>query len=276
MEEENKGATGSSMDDIVFEERNKEYGAYQIRKAFRKNFTTAMIASGVFIMLMAFSPDIYGFITKIFGKEDIVMEDLEKMDEVILEDIPLDPETPPPPALEIPPPKVEMIRFLPPEIKPDNEVKQEEIPPTQEDLEEKKNIGSENQEGDTTLNVAIDDGPKGNQIVDDAGDDQVYTAVEEDAEFPGGNEAMMKFISKNIVYPRKAEKMELEGKVVVYFEIDKEGKVTNVKLYKGFNEECDQEAIRVVKMMPQWKPAKQNGRHVRVRRTLPVRFTLPD
>lgn len=274
--EENTGSTGSSMDDIVFEERNKSYGAYQIRKDFQKNFAVAMVASGIFIALMAFSPDIYGFIVKILGSKKVEVVEEEKMQEVILEDIPLDPETPPPPALEIPPPKVEMIRFLPPEIKPDNEVKKEEIPPTQEDLEEKKNIGSENQEGDTSLNVAIDDGPKGNQIVDDAGDDQVYTAVEEDAEFPGGNEAMAKFLQKNLVYPKKAERMEIQGRVIVYFEIDKEGHVTNIKLHKGFNDECDAEALRVVKMMPQWKPAKQNGRNVRVRRTIPVKFKLPD
>ncbi len=267
---------GSSMDDIVFEDRNKAYGAYQLRKKFSKNFTTAMIASGIFVLLMAYSPDMYGFLARLFGAKDLVELEDEKMQEVILEDIPLDPETPEPPPLEIPPPKVEMIRFLPPEIKPDNEIKKEEIPPTQEDLEEKKNIGSENQEGDTSLNVAIDDGPKGNQVVDDAGDDQVYTAVEEDAEFPGGNEAMAKFLQKNLVYPKKAERMELQGRVIVYFEIDKEGHVTNIKLHKGFNDECDQEAIRVVKMMPHWKPAKQNGRHVRVRRTIPVKFKLPD
>jgi protein TonB len=272
----NAAKDNSSMDDIVFEDRNKAYGAYKLRQQYGKNFSIAMVSSAVFVLLMVFSPDIYGFITKILGKKETVELEDEKMQEVILEDIPLDPETPPPPALEIPPPKVEMIRFLPPEIKPDNEVKKEEIPPTQEDLEEKKNIGSENQEGDTSLNVAIEDGPKGNQVVDDAGDDQVYTAVEEDAEFPGGNEAMMKFIQKNIVYPKKAERMEEQGRVIVYFEIDKEGKVTNVRLYKGFNAECDEEAMRVVRMMPSWKPAKQNGRNVRVRRTIPVKFKLPD
>ncbi len=273
---ENTKPTGSSMDDIVFEDRNKSYGAYQLRKQFGKNFVIAMVSSGIFILLMAFSPDIYGVISKLFGVKAIVKVEEEKMQEVILEDIPLDPEVPTPPAVEIPPPKVEMIRFLPPEIKPDNEVKREEIPPTQDELEEKKNIGSVDQEGDTSLNIAIEDGPVGNRIVDDGGDDQIYTAVEEDAEFPGGNEAMAKFLQKNLVYPKKAERMELQGRVIVYFEIDKEGKVTNVKLHKGFNDECDQEALRVVKMMPSWKPAKQNGRNVRVRRTIPVKFKLPD
>lgn len=273
---ENNNTVDSSMDDIVFEDRNKAYGAYQLRQKQSRNFAIAMTSAALFVLLMVFSPDIYAFITKLFGSKVVVELEDEKMQEVVLEDIPLDPETPPPPALEIPPPKVEMIRFLPPEIKPDEEVKNEEPPPTQEDLDEKKNIGSVTQEGDTSLNVAIEDGQKGNQIVDDAGDDQVYTAVEEDAEFPGGNEAMAKFLQKNLVYPKKAERMEIQGRVIVYFEIDKEGKVTNVKLHKGFNDECDLEALRVVKMMPNWKPAKQNGRHVRVRRTIPVKFKLPD
>jgi protein TonB len=188
----------------------------------------------------------------------------------------LDPETPPPPVVEIPPPQVEMIRFLPPEIKPDNEVKKEEIPPTQEELEEKKNIGSENQEGDTSLNVMIEDGPKGNQIVEDEGDDQVYAAVEESAEFPGGRAAMVKFITKHFVYPASAARKEIEGKVHVYFEVDKLGKVSNVKIIKGIDKECDEEALRLVKMFPDWKPAKMNGRSVRQKIQIPITFTLNE
>jgi protein TonB len=270
-----KSNTSVSMDDIVFEIRNKSYGAYQLRKSFSRNFVIAMLFSASFTTLLFFSPNIYKGISSLFGADKDKDKEKEQIVEAFIEDIPLDPETPPPPAVEIPPPKVEMIKFLPPEIKPDIEIKKEEIPPTQDELEEKKNIGAVTQDGDTS-EMLIVDGPSGNAIVDDGGDDMVYTAVEEDAEFPGGAGAMYKFLQQKMVYPKKAEKMGISGKVVVYFEIDKEGNVTNVKIHKGFNEEFDNEALRVVNLMPKWKAAKQNGRTVRVRRIIPIKFQLPE
>jgi protein TonB len=273
---ENSELVNSSMDDIVFESRNKAYGAYFLRNELRRNFLLAMIGASVFVSLIVFSPAIVTFFSDLFGMDKAVEVEKEVVVDVVVEDIPLDPETPPPPAVKIPPPAVEMIRFLPPEIKPDNEVKKIDIPPTEEELEEVKNIGSIDQKGDTSLNVMIEDGPRGNVVVDDGGDDIVYTAVEEDAEFPGGADALRKFMQKNVIYPRKAEQMEISGRVIVYFEIDKEGKVNNIKLHKGINELLDAEAIRVIKLMPAWKPAKQNGRSVRVRRIFPVVFKLPE
>ncbi len=273
---ENSNVANSSMDDIVFEDRNKSYGAYQLRKDYTKNFGIAMVGASIFVALIIFSPDIYGFVSNLFGAKDKIEDDKMEVVEVMMEDIPLDPETPPPPVVEIPPPQVEMIRFLPPEIKPDNEVKKEEIPPSQEELDEKKNIGSENQEGDTSLNVMIEDAPKGNQVVEDAGDDEVYASVEEPAEFPGGTAAMSKFINKHFVYPPGAVRKDIQGKVHVYFEVDKAGKVSNVRIMKGIDKECDEEALRLVKMFPDWKPAKMNGRTVKQKMTVPIKFTLSE
>ncbi len=264
----------TSMDDIIFEDRNKGYGAYQLRKDHTRTFLVAMIVSVFFITVLSVSPAIYSYINRLFGNDEIFDNEKEVIVEAIIEDIPLDPETPPPPPLEIPPPKVEMIRFLPPEIKPDIEIKKEEIPPTVEELEEKKNIGNVDQEGDTTI-VMISSGP-GNAIVDDGEDNQLYMAVEEPAEFPGGKDEFAKFLKKNLVYPRKAEKMEMEGIVYVYFEIDKDGNAINIKIQKGIQEDMDAEALRVIKLMPKWKPGKQNGKAVRTRMIQRVNYKLPD
>jgi TonB family protein len=105
-------------------------------------------------------------------------------------------------------------------------------------------------------------------------DETVYDEVEEMPQFPGGDEAMMNFMIKNVVYPQKAKENGITGKVFVSFTVTKTGKVTDVKIKKGANSELDAEALRVVKMMPDWKPGKMKGNPVNVFMTLPVSFKL--
>jgi protein TonB len=85
---------------------------------------------------------------------------------------------------------------------------------------------------------------------------------------------MMKFIGKNLKYPSAARRMGIEGQVFVQFVVDAEGKISEVKTIKGISAECDKEAERVIKMMPPWKAGKQNGKPVKVRFVLPIRFKL--
>jgi protein TonB len=261
---ENSTKSGSSMDDIVFEDRNKSYGAYQLRKNYVKNFLTAMLIAAAALILFLV---LYSFALK--KKKNVEVEIMQ--DVSLIEDVALDEKQPEPPKVEPPPPLVEQIQYLPPEIK--EVVTEEVIPPSEEDLEKVKNIGAENVKGDTI--EAIVEDTKESKIIDDGEDDIVYTAVEENAEFPGGRAAMMKYMQKNLVYPESAKKKELEGIVYVYFEIDKTGKIVNAKVTKGFNKECDEEALRFVKSFPDWKPAKMNGRAVRQRTSLPFKFAMP-
>jgi len=93
-------------------------------------------------------------------------------------------------------------------------------------------------------------------------------------EFPGGNEALLKFITSNIRYPESAKKSKIEGRVYVGFDIDTDGSVINIKVLRGVNSELDAEAIRVIKSMPKWTPGKQRGKAVRVNYTLPIMFSL--
>lgn len=98
--------------------------------------------------------------------------------------------------------------------------------------------------------------------------------VEQMPQYPGGTEAMMKFISENLQYPKTASEMGISGKVILQLVIDKEGKVSDVKVLRGIGGGCDEEAMRVVKLMPAWKPGTQNGKPVTVYFILPILFNL--
>lgn len=104
------------------------------------------------------------------------------------------------------------------------------------------------------------------------GQDKGADSLTTEAEFPGGEEAMVKFIRQNIRYPFDALKSNIQGRALIYFEITEKGKVSNVWLKQGFFTSCDREALRVIKLMPDWKPATKNGKPVRVSKTIPVKF----
>jgi TonB family protein len=103
---------------------------------------------------------------------------------------------------------------------------------------------------------------------------QIFTVVEEMPEYPGGMDAMYKYMGETIKYPDAAKKNNISGIVYINFIVEKDGEVTNVNLLRGFDGECDKEALRVVREMPNWKPGKQRGKAVRVAYNMPVKFTL--
>jgi TonB family protein len=105
-------------------------------------------------------------------------------------------------------------------------------------------------------------------------DDPVFTVVEEMPEYPGGKKALYAFMGENIKYPEDAKKKGTAGTVFVTFVIEKDGKVSGVKLLRGVSESLDKEALRVVSSMPAWKPGKQKGKAVRVQYNLPIKFSL--
>ena len=105
-------------------------------------------------------------------------------------------------------------------------------------------------------------------------DEEVFTAVEQMPEYPGGEDAMFKFLGDNLVYPKAAKKQGIQGKVWIGFIIDKEGGITNVEVLRGIGGGCDEEAVRVIKLMPKWIPGKQDGKPVNVKFRFPINFTL--
>jgi protein TonB len=105
-------------------------------------------------------------------------------------------------------------------------------------------------------------------------DQEIFVFVEEQPEFPGGEEALMNYLASNLRYPEQARELDIQGTVFIEFVVEKDGSVTNVVVKRGIGGGCDEEAVRVVKSMPKWKPGKQRGKPVRVSYTLPVRFHL--
>lgn len=104
--------------------------------------------------------------------------------------------------------------------------------------------------------------------------DKVLEKAEVMPQFPGGDQAMMKFVSENVQYPEEAKEKEISGRVMVGFIVEKDGSISDVKVVKGIGGGCDEEAVRVVKAMPKWKPGKQDGKTVRVSYTMPFFFKM--
>ncbi len=106
--------------------------------------------------------------------------------------------------------------------------------------------------------------------------DTIYPVVDDMPSFPGGDEARIRFITENIKYPELARKKGIQGRVFVTFVIEKDGQISNVKVIRGIGSGCDEEAVRVISMMPKWKPGMQNGKTVRVQFNMPIKFALSD
>ena len=127
------------------------------------------------------------------------------------------------------------------------------------------NTGSRESEVGSCSNLETNEAPL---------DEKVYTVMEEQAEYPGGVQSMYEFLGDNILYPEQAKKANVQGKVFLSFVVGSTGKIREVKVLKGVGSGLDEEAERVVKMMPTWKPGREDGKEVAVRYNLPVIFKL--
>ncbi|HNW70301.1 MAG TPA: energy transducer TonB [Bacteroidales bacterium] len=102
----------------------------------------------------------------------------------------------------------------------------------------------------------------------------IFTVVEKMPCYPGGDSARIKFLAENIVYPQAAKEKGIQGVVYISFVIDEKGQVEDVRVLRGIGGGCDEEAMRIVKLMPNWIPGKSDGKNVRVQFNMPIRFTL--
>lgn len=254
----------STWDDIVFERRNKDYGAYINRKNYSKYVLIALGITVTVLILVLAAPAIAKLLKSARGSEEPKLRETT----ISLDQPPPITPQPPPPDVRIPPPVKTIIKFLPPKVT-EKEVVEEEEMPTIEEIKENE-TGATAVEG--TGDVVFDEPAP--VVAAESDDDKVFYAVEQQAEFPGGFAAMNKFLSKNIKYPASAKRMGVEGKVFVKFIVDKEGAISSIEVIKGINADLDKEAVRVIKLMPPWKPGKQNGRSVKSQFVLPVYFKL--
>jgi protein TonB len=127
---------------------------------------------------------------------------------------------------------------------------------------------------DTLDNKLAGSGGAKTQAEAEVEDPMPFTIVEDKPEFPGGNEALAKFLNGNLKYPHIAKEAGIGGDVIVQFVLEKDGSIDNIKIVRGLGGGCNEEAIRVVKMMPKWTPGKQRGRAVRITCHLLIKFYL--
>jgi protein TonB len=261
--------------DVVFKGRNQAYGAYELRKENPKTTNWALfIASASFVFILAL-PTIINIIKGYIPKAD---EKVKVTDVVLMPPPPINETKPPPPPPKEPAkPKVDQVKFPPPVVKPDNEVREKD-PPTEKQLEV-ADPGQKEQKGDPNAQVRIDE-PVGNadiSQVTEAGDgDKIFNAVEIQPNFPGGEEAFGKFLRDHIRYPAVAKENNVTGRVFIQFVVERDGSLTDLKTLRDPGSGLGDEALRVLKISPHWKPGIQNGKPVRVQYTVPVNFSLAE
>jgi protein TonB len=203
-------------------------------------------------------------------------EKVEEVTEVIMQPPPpINPEVQTPPPVEPPPPKQDQVKFPPPIVKPDNLVRDEQ-PPTVEELKV-ADPGQKTIEGDPTAEpvqiTAAGEGPKQAVVVED---NTVYSFVsmENPPMYPGGIEKFYEFLGRNIKYPSMAAENNIQGNVFVSFTVEKDGSLTDIKIDRKLGYGTDEEAVRVLKMSRRWNPGMQNGKPVRVKYNIPIKFSL--
>lgn len=263
----------SSWTDLVFKNRNKAYGAYQLRaESSSITLRALLIAAPLFIVLFA-GPAIYKRLQPEVKITEVTMD-------MVLEAIP--------PAVDrVLEKKIELPKADPAQLKPKtvkmtaniqvvDQPQVDETPPMLDDLQDAV-VGQSNQSGATTSAVATPGSSSGNaagNVV--AVDNTVYNSgtVEQYPEFEGGMAAWGKFIQRNLRYPEMAIEKETQGKVFVSFVVERDGSITDVSILKGIGNGCDEEAMRVIKKSPRWKPGLQHNTAVRVRYTMPLSFML--
>ncbi|UOR04365.1 energy transducer TonB [Hymenobacter aerilatus] len=272
----------ASLNDIVFEGRNKAYGAYVLRSLYNKHVTRALLIAVAFFALVVSIPTI----ANLLKPEEEIVEAPKNLQTVeLMAPPPLDPTTPPPPpppppppqAPPPPPPVVSTIKFTPPVVKRDEEVRKVEEVPDVDKLSTAA-ISTETVKGTTDVPPPPDlngiEGGTGKEPVKEVIDTKVYNYVEQMPEPPGGMNALLQYIGKNIKYPAMALRNQVEGKVFVNFVVGPDGSISGVKIQKGIGAGCDEEAMRVISGLPKWTPGKQNGRNVSVSFTVPVTFAI--
>jgi periplasmic protein TonB len=273
METKGKANDPKSWDDLVFEDRNVEYGAYAVRKSYTGNLTSGFLLSVSFGGLLFVVPMVMSLFDDDSRSKNNGIPVISKNDTLVFTQIEVILPPPPPPGPTHPhviPPVEPPVANVPPVVTtdaPDDATitANVDIPPSTPSVPEGVPGGVD---GGTGTDPSITD-PVTNVDIN-----QTYIAPQVQASYTGGMEAMYRFIRSKIHYPASARRMGLEGTVYVSFVIGRDGKVTRVEVIKGLSPDCDKEAARVIALLPGWNPGRQNDVPVMVRMTLPIKFAL--
>ena len=255
----NEKDVAPAFDDIVFEIRNKEYGAYSLRKKYSKNVLISLLIGILILGTAVITPFINA--KSVENKKRIertVVANLEKLNTPTEQVAP--PPPPPPPPAEV----VQQARYVPPvvvdSVKPDENVK----------------LMSADQANTEVKNDVVEEAPQQakEEVQEVEAEPEPFVVVEEMPMFPGGETALLIYIGEHTNYPEVAKENNIQGRVIVRFCVTSKGGVNQVSVLKGVDPELDKEAVRVVGTLPTFKPGKQGGKPVPVWYSVPITFTL--
>ena len=272
--------------DLVFEGKNKDFGAYVIRTESPKRHNKAVLWT--IIGAIIFGMLAYGFVKANQYLEERRLAEQGEQEEVLI-DMSQEAEEPEPEQERLEQPKPEVlpeevlksVKVTELQIVEDDKVKKEDEIKTQDELKETETAfgqkdnekGTEDRNVTRTLKEEVvvekkEEKPKEEKK------EEIFRSVEQMPQFPGGEAALMKYLQSHINYPPMAAENNVQGRVVVQFVVDKTGKVGEVKVVRSVDKDLDKEAVRVCKSLPKFTPGRQNGQAVSVWYTLPVTFKL--
>ncbi len=261
--------------ELIFETKNKSYGAYQLRKNLAHRNLVALIITIVIAALVVILP----LVVSLMPEKEVIdeanlevtelatLEEAEVKDENLVKKVDL---APPPPPLR------SSIKFVPPVIAKDNEVSDADEMKSQDELTSSKvAISIADVKGNDDIHGM--DIADVKQVVVQAApqkveEDKIYTTVEQKAEFPGGMRALYAWLSENMVFPQPSIENGVQGRVVVRFVVGRDGRITDATVITSLDPFCDKEALRCIKAMPRWTPGKMNGVAVNSYYVLPIQF----
>ena len=272
--------------DLVFEGKNKDFGAYVIRTESPKRHNKAVLYTIIGAIVFALLAWGLAQANKYFEERRLAMEG--EQEEVLID---MSQETEEPEEqqerLEQPKPEVlpeevlKSVKVTELQIVEDDKVKREDEIKTQDELKETETAfgQKDNKEGTEDRNVTrtLKEEVVVEQKVEKPKEEkkeEIFRSVEQMPQFPGGEAALMKYLQSHINYPPMAAENNVQGRVVVQFVVDKTGKVGEVKVVRSVDKDLDREAVRVCKSLPKFTPGRQNGQAVSVWYTLPVTFKL--
>jgi len=250
-----------AFDDIVFLNRNKEYGAYRLRKKYSRNMLIALVIGLVIITVGVVTPylNAKAAVSREQRQERQVEIQLENLDQPTEQVAP--PPPPPPPPADV----VQQARYVPPVVV--DSVKPEEVVRLMTADDAQVEVQNEDVNVEVVEEVV-------EEVQEEEAEPEPFVVVEEMPMYPGGDEALLAYIAEHTVYPEVAKENNIQGRVVVRFCVTSKGGVSQVSILKGVDPELDEEAKRVVGTLPAFKPGKQGGKPVPVWYMVPITFTL--
>ena len=289
MAKRNVDLTSAEWRNLVFADKNKEFGAYQIRKSSDKRHNLAMLymligLAVIFVLILGLNKwSDYRAEQEALALQEqreammaaALAEQQEEQQEEPEEEVKYEQ-----PEVEVPEEVLATVQVTQIAIVDADKVKNE-VMDMDTQKEDNTARGVVNQEGSDNADkfkavheqvVVKEPEPEKAKPKEE----EIFVAIEQQAEFPGGQGALMKFLSNNIRYPESAQQNDIQGRVIVKFVVEKDGSIGNVTVVKGVDRDLDREAIRVVKKMPRWQPGKNNGVAVRSYFNLPVTFRLQN